>query len=316
MKIAVIRFSSLGDVALSSVVLQPLYEKGYKITFITFKPFDTLFEKDYRIEKLVGLNKKDLKTVKDIKSFSKSLKDFDLILDLHSNLRTFLISFFSGIKTLRYNKKSLQRRLLIKPFLKNFVNLQNFNVLKAYLKPLENLNIKGDYKPKLILDEKDFPNIEIPENFIAIGTGARYKGKIYPYFKQVIENLNENIVLVGSKEDLEKDKNEYKNVLDLRGKLSLRQSLAVLSKAKLTISNDSAIAHLSRSVGTKVIMIYGATHPYFGFYPLEDEGSFLFADLKCQPCDLHGKKECKYKDYRCFKAITPEMVLKEVKKYV
>ena len=143
MKVAVIRFSSLGDVALSSAVLQPLYEKGYSITFITFSPFGQLFKKDYRLEKLIEIDKKQLKSLSDIRQFSKQLKDFDVIIDLHSNFRTFLISKFSGVKTVKYDKKSLQRRLLTKPLLKNFVNLKKFNVLDAYLKPLEELGIES-----------------------------------------------------------------------------------------------------------------------------------------------------------------------------
>jgi len=309
LKVAVIRFSSLGDVILSSVVLEPLYKKGYEITFITFEPFKQLFIKDYRINKLMAVERSQLKSIKDLKIFSEKLKNQDLIIDLHSNLRSFLISKFSKVKTLRYDKRSVQRRLLIKQLFKSFVKLKNFNVIDAYLQPLRKIGIEGDYRPKILIDENDFPNIDLPKSFIVVGTGARYKGKIYPYFKEVVEILKyrENIVLVGSKEDLEKDKNKYENVVDLRGKLNLRQSLAVISKAKLSISNDSAIAHMSRAVNTKVLMIYGATHPYFGFYPFKDEGDYIFKNISCQPCDLHGKKECKYKDYRCFD-IKPEYV--------
>ena len=316
MKVAVIRFSSLGDVILTTAVIEALYENNIKPTFITLDSFSSLFEKDYRLDNVIYTNRQQLKSLKDIKNFAKNLSSFDLILDLHANLRSFLVSFFSGVKTIRYDKKSIQRRLLTKPFFKNFLNLKNFSVVNAYLETLKILNIKNleKYRPKVIIDENDKPNIEIPQNFIAIGTGARYKGKMYPYYLDVINLLKEkgfNIVLLGSKEDIEKDENVYKGVLDLRGKLTIRQSLYVLSKAKLTISNDSAIAHMSRAVNTKVLMIYGATHPYFGFYPFKDEGDYLFANLPCQPCDLHGKKECKFNDYRCFKEIEPNLVMEK-----
>ncbi len=314
MKIGVIRLSSLGDVVLSSAVLQPLYERGFDITYITFKPFGELFKKDYRISNLIEVSKENLKGLKQIKNFSENLKELDLILDIHSNLRTFLISKFSQVPTLKYNKKSLKRRMFTNTFLKKFVNLEGYNVVNAYLKPLEKLGIKGNYRPKIILDENDFPKINLPDDFIAIGTGARYQSKVYPYFKDVIDLLQkdgENIVLIGSAEDKKKDRNVYKNVIDLRGKLSLRESAAVLSKAKLTISNDSAIAHISRAVKTKVLVIYGATHPFLGFYPFEDEGNYMYANLKCQPCDLHGKKECKYKNYACFDKIKPQQVYTE-----
>lgn len=316
MKVAIIRFSSLGDIILTTAVVEALYDNNIKATFITLNNFKILFEKDYRLEKVIAVKKDELKTIKDIKNFAKKLSDFDLILDLHLNLRSFLISIFSGSKTIRYNKKSIQRRLLTKPFLKKFVNLEDFSVVGSYLDTLKILKINNleKYKPKIIISDNDKPNIIIPENFIAIGTGARYKGKMYPYYKEVINLLKKegfNIVILGSKEDIKKDKNTYKDVIDLRGKLSIRESLYVLSKAKLTISNDSAIAHMSRAVNTKVLMIYGATHPYFGFYPLEDEGDYLFANLSCQPCDLHGKKECKFKNYKCFEEIKPKFIVEK-----
>jgi len=316
LKVAVIRFSSLGDIILTTAVVEALYDNNIKASFITLDNFKILFEEDYRLEKVISVKKDKLKTIKDIKNFAKKLSDFDLILDLHSNLRSLLISIFSGSKTIRYDKKSIQRRLLTKPFFKKFVNLENFSVVDSYLDTLKALKINNleKYKPKIIISNNDRPNTNIPENFIAIGTGARYKGKIYPYYKEVINLLKKegfNIVILGSKEDIEKDKNIYKDVLDLRGKLSIRESLYVLSKAKLTISNDSAIAHMSRAVNTKVLMIYGATHPYFGFYPLKDEGDYLFANLPCQPCDLHGKKECKFKNYKCFEEIKPKLVVEK-----
>ena len=310
-RVLVIRLSSLGDVILSSVVLDPLFENGYEVDFLTFKPFDQLFKYDYRIKNLIALEKKDLKSIKDIYKFSKSLKGYDYIIDLHANLRSTLISLFSGIKTIKYNKEGLKRRLgILNP---------EFNVVKAYLEPLKKLGIENldKYRPRLILKEEEIEAVKplIPEKFISLGTGARYVPKIYPYYDKVAELLLEkgfNVVLVGSKEDKEKDKKSYpEKVIDLRGKLSLRESLAVISQGILTISNDSAIAHMSRAVKVPVLVIYGATHPYFGFAPLIDEGDFIFKGLKCQPCDVHGKKECKRKDLACLTTVSPEEVVEK-----
>ncbi len=310
-KILVIRLSSLGDVILSSVVLDPLYKNGFEIDFLTFKPFDQLFKYDYRIKNVIAVEKKDLKSLRDIYKFAKNLKRYDYILDLHSNLRSTLISFFSGIKTIKYNKEGLKRRLgILNP---------EFNVVKAYLEPLKKLGIKDleKYRPKLILKDEEIEAVKplLPEKFISLGTGARYIPKIYPHYNKVAELLLKkgfNVVLVGSKEDKEKDKNIYhERVVDLRGKLSLRESLAVISQGILTISNDSAIAHMSRAVRVPVLVIYGATHPYFGFAPLPDEGDYLFKGLECQPCDVHGKKECKRGDLACLQTITPEEVVEK-----
>ncbi len=316
MKILVIRFSSLGDVILASVVLEPLYKAGFKVDFLTFKPFDQLYKYDHRLNKVIALQKNQLKSIKQIYRFARNLKkeNYDYILDIHANLRSFLISKFSGIKTIRYKKEGLKRRLgILNP---------DFNVIKAYLEPLKKLGIKDvqNYRPRLILKEEEIKAVKplVPEKFIVIGTGARYINKIYPYYSKVAHILLEkgfNVVLVGSKEDKKLDSSEYpSNIVDLRGKLSLRESLAVISLAELTISNDSAIAHMSRAVRVPVLIIYGATHPYFGFAPLKDEGSFIFKGLECQPCDLHGKGECKRGDRACLTFISPEEIVNEALK--
>lgn len=316
MKILVIRFSSLGDVILASVVLEPLYKAGFKVDFLTFKPFDQLYKYDHRLNKVIALQKNQLKSIKQIYRFARNLKkeNYDYILDIHANLRSFLISKFSGIKTIRYKKEGLKRRLgILNP---------DFNVIKAYLEPLKKLGIKDiqNYRPRLILKEEEIKAVKplVPEKFIVIGTGARYINKIYPYYSKVAHILLEkgfNVVLVGSEEDKKLDRSEYpSNVVDLRGKLSLRESLAVISLAELTISNDSAIAHMSRAVRVPVLIIYGATHPYFGFAPLKDEGSFIFKGLECQPCDLHGKGECKRGDRACLTFISPEEIVNEALK--
>ncbi|RUM61635.1 MAG: glycosyl transferase [Persephonella sp.] len=312
-----IRFSSLGDVILASSLLDPLYNLDIKVDFLTFKPFGEIFKEDYRLNKLIEVDKKELKTLSQIKSFANNLKkeNYDYILDIHSNLRTFSISLFSRIKTIRYKKNSIKRRLfLYKPFRKFLIN-QNFNVLFAYLETLKLFGEKNykKYRPRLILHSDDFKGVNnLPKNFVVIGSGARYKNKIYPYFNKVSQILLENgfnVVLVGSKDDKNLDRNVYpKEVIDLRGELSLRQSMAVISKAVGSISNDSAVAHLSRAVQTPVLMIYGATHPYFGFAPLEDEGDFIIKNLSCQPCDLHGRKECKFKSLYCLN-IEPSLVV-------
>jgi len=301
-KILIIRLSSLGDVVLASSVIEPLYNAGFEIDFLTFKPFDELFIKDYRVNKVIAVSKENLKSIKDIYNFSKSLK-YDYILDIHFNFRSVLISLFAKGKVLRYNKESIKRRLkMLNP---------DFNVVKAYLKPLESLGIKGDYRPKIILEKEEIEKLKkiLPNNFIAVGVGARYKNKIYPYFKEFINLIkDENVVLVGSKEDKDLFEINQKNVIDLRGKLTIRESLAVISLAKGVVSNDSAIAHFARAVKTPVLVIYGATHPYLGFAPFKDEGDFIFKGLECQPCDLHGKGSCKRGDLACLD-IKPEFVL-------
>lgn len=315
-KVLVIRLSSLGDVILSTAVIQPLWEKGYNVDFLTFKPFDEIFKNDYRLNRVLGVEKEKLKSITDIVSFSKKLDKYDYIIDIHKNLRTFIISLFAKGKTVRYKKEAVRRRI-------GRLN-REFNVVYAYLNTLTSIGINNPhiYRPKVIISNQEKESIKkmLPEKFISIGTGARYKNKIYPFYNKVADLLIEkgyNIVLVGSSEDKSMDRNIYnENVIDLRGKLTLRESLSVISSGILTISNDSAVAHMSRATGVPVLMIYGATHPYLGFAPLKDEGEYIFKNLPCQPCDIHGKGECKRSDIACLTTIEPKEIVERALKLI
>lgn len=307
--VLIIRLSSLGDVILSTVIIQPLWEAGYNIDFLTFKPFDEIFKSDYRVNKVIGIEKKKLSSIVDMVNFSKQFGKYDYIIDIHKNLRTSIISMLIKGKVIRYKKDALKRRLRKLD--------KNFNVIHAYLNTLTLMGIKDvhNYRPKVILTNEEEENIKkiLPKKFISIGTGARYKNKIYPFYNKVADlliKMGYNIVLVGSLEDKRIDKNEYNhNVIDLRGKLSLRESIAVISNGLLTISNDSAVAHMSRATGVPVLMVYGATHPYLGFAPLRDEGDYIFKNLPCQPCDIHGKGDCKRLDTICLTMIEPQEIV-------
>ncbi|NPA12589.1 MAG: glycosyltransferase family 9 protein [Aquificae bacterium] len=315
-RILVIRFSSLGDVALASSVLTPLYDGGYTIDFLTFKQFAPLFHKDYRVNRIISPEKEELKSIKDIIQFGKHLPEYDYILDIHSNLRSFILSSVVKGEVLRYQKNSLKRRLYTKKLFRSFLK-DSFNVVEAYTKPLKSIGISVESpRPYIPVHQDEIQRVKglLPENFITIGAGARYKNKAYPYFPQVSKILLEkgyNVVLLGSEGDKKLDKGNYpRQVVDLRGKLPLRDSLAVLKLSKLTISNDSAVAHMSRSVKTPVLMVYGATSPYFGFAPFKDEGDYIYLGLDCQPCNLHGKKECMLKSLKCLD-IPPQMVVEK-----
>ena len=79
------------------------------------------------------------------------------------------------------------------------------------------------------------------------------------------------------------------------------------------VSMDSANMHFASAVGTPVVSIWGDTHPDFGFYGYgQERQNALCANLPCQPCSAYGQKACRYGDYHCLKAITPEMVINRI----
>lgn len=298
-KALIIRFSSLGDVVLTSCVIDPLIELGYRPYLLTFRPYGEVFSEDPRLE-VFQVSKEELFNPQTL----EKLKGFDLYLDLHKNLRSFLLRLRLRGEWKSYEKQSIRRRLAV--YFRAF--RKPYSVLDAYCKALGYSGLK----PKILISEerwKDWKE-KLGNNYICIAPGARYEKKRYPYFDKVADLLTKagyTVVYVGDKEDKLLCQN-WQGV-NLCGTISLLDTSAVIKGASLFIGNDSGLLHIARAVGTKAVQIYGATHPTFGFALSKEEGIYLIKNLYCQPCDLHGRGKCRLGEYPypCLQ-IEPELV--------
>ncbi len=102
--------------------------------------------------------------------------------------------------------------------------------------------------------------------------------------------------------------------LNLAGKTDLGVLKAVLAKAKLVVSNDSAPLHMAIAVGAPVHGIYGPTTREIGFFPLAPEGKSGVSEivgLECRPCGLHGHKACPLGHFRCMLELSAQTVFAE-----
>lgn len=289
-KALIVRFSSLGDVVLTSALFEPLLKAGFKPHLITFSPYDNLFLDDNRVV-VIKLNKREF-----LKELRKLPKDFELKLDLHRNLRSFLLRLHLGGKWRKYRKEALRRRLSV-----HFkVFRRPYSVIEAYAETIRDITGIGEPRPYIRVSEERVEKFRKYGDYIVIAPGARYKKKRYPYFKELAELfLKEGlkVVIVGSREEYEYFR-DYPGE-NLCGKLELIDVLAVIKGARLFIGNDSGLLHCARAVKTPAVQIYGGTHPTLGFSLYPDEGLVILKGLDCQPCDIHGKGECKRGDYTC-----------------
>jgi len=305
-KALILRLSSLGDVILTSVVIDPLVRNGYRPYLLTYKPFGDVFADDDRLE-VIQIRKEELSDNELLEKLVN--EEFGLRLDLHSKLNTWLIRRKIGGKWLVYKKQSLLRRLStrIKPLLK-FIK----PVTELYLCPLKKIGIEGMPFPYIKVSDKRVKSVKERyglKEYIVICAGARYKKKMYPYYDKVAEMLKfkgYDVVFVGDKS--ERTMVEGAVGLNLCGELSLADIMALIKGAKLFIGNDSGLTHGARAVRTKAIQIFGGTHPSLGFSLYPEEGSVIYRDIPCQPCDVHGKGLCKKGNYECMK-IDPRFVV-------
>jgi len=286
-----VRFSSLGDVVLTSVLFKSLIKAGYEPYLLTFKPYDQLFLDDDRV-KVIPLRKENF-----LKELKKVPRNFELKIDLHGNLKSLMLRIFLGGKWKRYKKESLRRRLAV-----HFkVFRRPFFVPEAYAESLRGIIEIKNPRPFVKVSEERVEHFKnLYREYVVVAPGARYKKKRYPYFKELCELfLKEglNVVIVGDQND-RKLSEDFPGV-NLCGKLSLVDVLGVIKGAKLFVGNDSGLLHCARAVKTKAVQIYGGTHPTLGFSLYPDEGIVFCKCLDCQPCDIHGKGECKFGNFDC-----------------
>lgn len=296
-KALIIRLSSLGDVVLSSVIFDPLREGGFEPYLLTLKPYDELFTDDHRV-RVIGTTKRKIFKRELIESLKE--EGFEVFIDIHKVLRSYRLRLLLGGRWISYRKDSLRRRFFVwfRLFRKRFF------VPSSYAEVLKKLGIDPPLNPRpsLVVSEDRIKRLKerLPERFIAIGAGAQYEKKRYPYFLEVARMLigeGLDVVWVGDAKDRER-LGEVPGV-NLCGELPLSDVPAVIKMAVVFGGNDSGLTHVARAVGTPAVQVFGGTHPDLGFALADDEGEVVFKDIPCQPCDLHGKGTCRYGDLRC-----------------
>lgn len=168
-----------------------------------------------------------------------------------------------------------------------------------------------------------FSNIKLDGAIISIAPGTVWNTKKYPaeYLETVIKFLVESsykIILIGSEKEkqlCESIKDKFsRNVYSSAGYFSLVETIELLKRTKLLITNDSAPTHLGMCADIPVLTLYCSTVPEFGFYPYNNGSSFLsINNLYCKPCGIHGFDKCPVKNFACGYNLVPEIVISKLK---
>jgi ADP-heptose:LPS heptosyltransferase len=341
-KILVIRFSAIGDVAMTVPVVHSwaMQYPQHEIVFLSRPSLASLFS---NLPNNVTFYNADLKGVhrglKGLYALYKELKalHFDVIVDLHNVLRTNFLSFLfklSGVPTYSLYKGRWEKRKLVRR--KNKVLTSQKSSFQRYADAFEKsgfpvllnfTSIYGNQKGPIsglhsITGEKG----EL--KWIGIAPFSKHKGKIYPLEleEQVVahfaQDSNVRVFLFGGgkeEEDCFKGWTEkYPTVVSLIGKLKMDTELALMSHLDVMLSMDSANMHLASLVNIPVISVWGATHPYAGFMGWKQLpiNTVQVDDLSCRPCSVFGQKPCFRGDYACLYGIKPERVIGKIESII
>ena len=328
MKILVIRLSSIGDVILTTPVLKQLKEKypDAAVDFLVMKNFKDSIEGIPYIDNLILFDKKENDGYQNITAFGKKLAEnkYDYVFDLHSKIRSKIISKqikLSGAKVLVYPKRKWWKSLLVK--MKLIKYHVDDTIVKNYFKPFKKLRLK--YRGEELLfafSPKDLEKVKEYEGLFVMAPGASKETKKWTkkgfgnLAKKLYEKYNIKTVLIGGREDIERcdhiNKISGGVCINLAGKLSLKESGALLSLAKLMVTNDSGPFHIGRGVGCRTYVIFGPTDP--DMFEYDEKSRLIYKGEKCSPCSLHGNQECPKGHLNCMNKLSEDIILKEIEK--
>ena len=323
--ILLIRFSALGDVAmLAPVVREAAKANGNTEFTVLSRPMcEPLFDNLGENVRFIGRDvKRDYRGLSGLYRLFRELDrmHFDCVCDMHDVLRTKVLRKLfrlHGYKVYKINKHRELRRLITAEGEKKQLR-QLPTAFENYQHVIDDvLGNKGEWNKEegLILNPSSFNPIKI-----GIAPFAAHKGKIYPLerMEEVIRNVNGNveIILFGGRADEEQSvmrkwAEKYPNVhLASEYCKNLREELQLMAELDVMVSMDSANMHLASLVGTRVVSIWGATHPYAGFlgWGQSMDDCIQRNDLKCRPCSIYGNKPCLRGDMACMD-ISPEKVV-------
>ena len=324
-KFLIIRFSSIGDIVLTTPVIRCLKKQvpDAEVHFLVKEAFRPVVAHNPYIDKLIVLAHSWELMMHELKE-----ENYDYIIDLHHNVRTLKIKKALGVKSFSFHKLNIEKYI----YTSIKVNvLPKKHIVDRYLGTLDEFGVKNDGEglDYFIAKEEETGKQDIPAShyagYIACVIGAAHGTKRWPVhkWKELATKLDHPLILLGGKEDAANG-NEIASVDDVKvynacGKFSLNESADLVRKAKFVISNDTGLMHIAAAFRKPVISLWGNTVPSFGMTPyygdaLVHSRIMQVNKLWCRPCSKIGYSKCPLGHFKCMEKIQAEEVLSIVRK--
>jgi len=334
MKVLVIRFSSIGDIVLTTPVVRVLKTQleNAEVHYATKRQYQSLIESNPYLDKVHYLERSLSELITQLRR-----ENFDCIVDLHHNLRTTIIKATLRVKSYSYDKLNYEKWLMVNLKINR---LPNKHIVDRYLETIKPLGIKNDTLglDYFIPDKDEVPIDWLPEShqkgFVAFAIGAQHATKRLP-LKRMIElcdKINRPVILLGGKEDEPmaneverffkrsdnsssyeiglKELNKKTVVYNACGKYNLNQSASVLKKASYVFTHDTGLMHIASAFKKEVFSIWGNTIPSFGMYPYRTKFTvFENNKVNCRPCSKIGFQKCPKGHFKCMNEIVFDFYL-------
>ncbi len=320
MKVLIIRLSSIGDIVLTTPVIRCVKKQlgSAEVHFLTKKSFSSLVAHNPYVDQVKYWNKDTRALCTEL-----VLENYDLVIDLHKNVRTRLLKNTLKTKWISFNKLNIQKWLFVQ-FKWNL--LPPLHIIDRYFEALKSLAVVDDKKgvdyffpDSLSLQLSDY-NL-VPKSYVAIAIGGTYFTKQIPLnvILDTIKHLGGTVVLLGGGDADEAKAKEImdnmlpNSVLNLCNKLTLDESAFVIKNASDLITGDTGLMHIASAFETPIHCLWGNTHPSFGMYAYRVQTQTIFnhqVDLKCNPCSKLGSNSCPRGHFKCMQKQNVEQVVK------
>ena len=310
LKFLIVRFSSIGDIVLTTPVIRCLKKqvKDCTIHFVTKTQYASILKSNPYIDNVIEYHKDWDMLMRELKSTS-----YDYIIDLHHNARTLRLKKMLGASSFSFNKLNINKWLLTALKINT---MPKVHIVDRYMATLSKFNVVNDGKglDYFIPEMDEIKQADLPLahvfGYIGLVIGAAHNTKKLPVkkLKELCSKIHYPIILLGGKEDRAIGEEiadiDRGHVYNSCGKFSLNESADIIRKAKLVITHDTGLMHIAAAFKKPIISIWGNTVPAFGMTPYYGNvqmpnALFEVNNLRCRPCTKIGYNSCPKKHFKC-----------------
>lgn len=318
MKILIVRFSSIGDIILTTPVIRCLKKQlaGVTIHYLTKNNFAGILKSNPYVDKVIEINKSVDEVIPVLQA-----QQYDYIIDLHKNKRTQYLKLRLKGHWTSFKKLSMQKLLHV-----NFkINvLPSMHIVDRYMQTVKQLGVSNDNQGLDFFTEEDDEKClnDLSANqrsgYMALVCGAKHYTKRIPVNKLIdICGLSKMpVVLLGGKDDVfvaaQVEKVMGDKVFNACGKYTLSQSAVFVRESLRVITPDTGLMHIASAYKKNITSVWGNTIPGFGMYPyLPGEGSRIseITNLFCRPCSKLGYEACPLGHFKCMQLQQAEDIM-------
>ena len=324
-KILIIRFSSIGDIVLTTPVIRSLKEQlKCEIHTLTKKRYHNIYKDNKHIDRVYAFGKSTSEVYADLKK-----ENYDFVVDLQKNFRSLKLTQKLKVPHASFPKLNVEKLLLV-----NFkINkLPHKHIVERYFEAVKDLNVSIDkkglefYLPKKYVVKPSILNEKLEKGFISIVIGGQHFTKIMPPEKiaSIASQLSLPVVLLGGPEDKSRGEeviklSERNLIINACGQFSLNGSASLIKQSSLVITNDTGLMHIAAAFERPIISLWGNTIPEFGMYPYmpTKKDNFVISEvggLKCRPCSKLGHEKCPKGHFKCMYKQDDNFIIKSASK--